>query len=228
MGPQFGFSKSLDLISYGLIVLSILSIIIETHDISNSVRNTLDVIELVTYGAFSIEYILRIQSSIKLGGWKSYVFSVWGIIDLLAIVPFYMPMFINADTRSIRVLRLFRLTNVLKMGRRSKAVVTLIKVISSVRAELAITAFTSLVTVIFAGILMYYAEHDSQPEIFVNMSQSIWWAVSTLTTIGYGDIYPITPLGKLLASVLAFVGIGLIAIPTGLISAAYIEEVKNR
>tara|TARA_B100000768_G_C11165879_1_gene326567 strand:- start:138 stop:416 length:279 start_codon:yes stop_codon:yes gene_type:complete len=87
--------------------------------------------------------------------------------------------------------------------------------------------FTSIVAVVFAGILMYYAENETQPEVFSNMGQSIWWAVATLTTIGYGDIYPVTAIGKLIASSLAFVGIGLVAIPAGLISAAYVEEVNN-
>ena len=109
----------------------------------------------------------------------------------------------------------------------NKAVNTLITVVKSVRVEVGLTLFTSVIAVVFAGILMYYAENESQPEVFSDMGQSIWWAVATLTTIGYGDIYPVTGLGKLIASSLAFIGIGLVAIPAGLISAAYVEELNK-
>ena len=107
------------------------------------------------------------------------------------------------------------------------AVRTLVKVIQSIKTELGLTLFASLVLVLMAGMMMYYAEHETQPDVFTNMSQAIWWAIATLTTIGYGDIYPITAIGKLLASVVALIGIGLIAIPTGLISAAYVKALKD-
>lgn len=221
-------SKIIDRLVYALIIASIVGIVAETHDISEGAKQFLNWFETFTYIAFSIEYAYRIFEARKNGGWKSYVFSFFGIIDLLAVLPFFLPFIVSIDARAIRVLRLLRLVNVIKIGRHNKAINTLIKVIASVRTEVAVTLFASIVTVVFAGILMYYAEHEAQPEVFNNMSQSIWWAVATLTTIGYGDIYPITAMGKIIASSLAFVGIGLVAIPAGLISAAYVEEINNQ
>jgi len=221
-------NRIIDRLVYGLIIASIIGIIAETHDISENARHLFGLFETVTYIAFSIEYIYRILQARKGLGIQSYALSFFGIIDLLAILPFFLPFIIAVDARAIRVLRLLRLVNVIKIGRHNKAINTLIKVIRSVRTEVAVTLFASVVVVVFAGILMYYAEHETQPEVFNNMSQSIWWAVATLTTIGYGDIYPITAMGKIIASSLAFVGVGLVAIPAGLISAAYVEEINNQ
>ena len=221
-------NKLIDRIVYALIIASIIGIIAETHDISDNARYYLGIFETVTYIAFSVEYVYRILQARKGSGVQSYALSFFGIIDLLAILPFFLPFIVAVDARAIRVLRLLRLVNVIKIGRHNKAINTLIKVIRSVRTEVAVTLFASVVVVVFAGILMYYAEHETQPEVFTNMSQSIWWAVATLTTIGYGDIYPVTALGKIIASSLAFVGIGLVAIPAGLISAAYVDEINSQ
>ena len=221
-------SKVVDSISYGLILFSIVLVIVDTHNVSPEVRRLLHWLEIATYLAFSVEYVVRIRLAMTNRGWRSYVFSFWGMVDILAIIPFYLPLMVSIDSRFLRVLRLLRVVNIVKAGRHSRAINTLLKVIRSVSTEVSVTLFASVVTVVFAGMLMYYAEHDAQPEVFSNMTQSIWWAVATLTTIGYGDIYPITALGKLIASLLAFVGIGLVAIPAGLISAAYIEELKTR
>ena len=221
-------NRIIDRLVYGLIIASIIGIVAETHDISDNARYLLGLFETVTYIAFSVEYVYRILKARKGSGIQSYALSFFGIIDLLAILPFFLPFIIAVDARAIRVLRLLRLVNVIKIGRHNKAINTLIKVIRSVRTEVAVTLFTSVVVVVFAGILMYYAEHETQPEVFTNMSQSIWWAVATLTTIGYGDIYPVTALGKIIASSLAFVGIGLVAIPAGLISAAYVDEINSQ
>ena len=221
-------TEILDRVVYFLIIASIVGIVAETHDISDNARYLLGLFETVTYIAFSIEYIYRILQARKGLGIQSYALSFFGIIDLLAILPFFLPFIIAVDARAIRVLRLLRLVNVIKIGRHNRAINTLIKVIRSVRTEVAVTLFASIVVVVFAGILMYYAEHQTQPEVFTNMSQSIWWAVATLTTIGYGDIYPVTALGKIIASSLAFVGIGLVAIPAGLISAAYVDEINSQ
>jgi voltage-gated potassium channel len=221
-------TEILDRVVYFLIIASIVGIVAETHDISDNARYLLGLFETVTYIAFSIEYIYRILQARKGLGVQSYALSFFGIIDLLAILPFFLPFIIAVDARAIRVLRLLRLVNVIKIGRHNRAINTLIKVIRSVRTEVAVTLFASVVVVVFAGILMYYAEHETQPEVFTNMSQSIWWAVATLTTIGYGDIYPVTALGKIIASSLAFVGVGLVAIPAGLISAAYVDEINSQ
>ena len=213
---------------YTLIILSIASIVLETHQgLSAEWHAGLKKFEIFTYIVFTTEYALRLGFAIRQGRAKSYAFSFFGIIDLLAILPFFLPFFIAFDARAIRTLRLLRMVNLVKVIRHSKAVRTLVKVIQSIKTELGLTLFASLVLVLMAGMMMYYAEHETQPEVFTNMSQAIWWAIATLTTIGYGDIYPITAIGKVLASLVALIGIGLIAIPTGLISAAYVEALKD-
>jgi voltage-gated potassium channel len=217
-----------DRLAYVLIVASIGAIIVESHDLSDIMRSAIGWFNVVAYTFFSVEYLLRVYWAAKQRATLKYVTSFFGVIDLLAILPFYLPLVFTVDTRVIRILRLLRLVNLLKLGRHSKAISNLIQVVRSIRYEVAVTLFTSLLLVVFSGILMFYAEHEAQPEVFTNMSQSIWWAIATLTTVGYGDIYPITPLGKVLAACVAFVGVGLVAIPAGLISAAYVEQIKKK
>ena len=217
-----------DRIVYTLILLSIASIVAESFESFNSKYGRyLNIFQTITYILFTAEYIYRTINAARKRSWKSYVFSFFGIIDLLAIIPFILPFIISVDARSIRVLRLFRLLLIFKIGRHSKAVRTLLSVVKSIRVEVGVTFFTSIIAIVLAGILMYYAENDVQPEAFADMGKSIWWAVATLTTVGYGDIYPITIMGKFIATSLAFIGVGLIAIPAGLISAAYVEEVNS-
>jgi voltage-gated potassium channel len=213
---------------YALIILSIASIVLETHQgLSPEWHVGLKRFEFFTYIIFTLEYALRLGFAIRQGRVRAYAFSFFGLIDLMAILPFFLPYFISFDARAIRTLRLLRMVNLIKVVRHSKAVRTLVKVIQSIKTELGLTLFASLVLVLMAGMMMYYAEHETQPEVFNNMSQAIWWAIATLTTIGYGDIYPVTAIGKVLASLVALIGIGLIAIPTGLISAAYVEALKD-
>ena len=145
----------------------------------------------------------------------------------MAVLPFYLPMVIVFDSRALRVLRLIRALRVLKVGQHSKAIQHLLQVFRQIKGELMLTFFLSLILIVFSGIVVFYAESPSQPDVFRNIGSSIWWAFATLTTVGYGDIYPITVLGKLIASFVAIVGIGLIAIPTGLISATYVDILRK-
>lgn len=221
------FEEKLDRASYTLIITCVAAIIVESHSLSTTQIRLLEAFNIVAYVFFSFEYVLRLILASRQGTLRSYVFSFFGLIDLLAIAPFFLPLVVAVDTRVLRLVRLLRFVNVLKLGRHSKAIENLVAVFKAVRYEISITFFTSALVIVLSGILMFYAEHEAQPAVFTNMSQSIWWAVSTLTTVGYGDIYPITPIGKLLAATLAFVGIGLVAIPAGLVSAAYIDFIKQ-
>lgn len=228
--PKQGAMKSLTLnrIVYVLILISIGTIIAESfHEFYNRHRTIIVAIDVGTYVAFSLEYILRIWWAYRAKQLRAYALSFFGIIDLLAILPFFLPILIPLDSRSLRTLRLIRLVNIVKIGRHNKGIQTLMKVVRSVQAEVGIVMFASIIAVVFAGILMFYAEHQAQPSIFTDMGASIWWAVATLTTVGYGDIYPVTALGKIIAACLALVGIGLVAVPAGLISAAYVEEIHS-
>ena len=221
-------SFTLNRIVYALILISIGTIIAESfHGFYNRHRTIIQTIDVAPYVAFPLEYILRIWWAYRAKQLRAYALSFFGIIDLLAILPFFLPILIPLDSRSLRTLRLIRLVNIVKIGRHNKGIQTLMKVVRSVQAEVGIVMFASIIAVVFAGILMFYAEHQAQPAIFTDMGASIWWAVATLTTVGYGDIYPVTAPGKILAACLALVGIGLVAVPAGLISAAYVEEIHS-
>jgi voltage-gated potassium channel len=163
----------------------------------------------------------------KWAGVRSYVFSFFGIIDLVSILPFYLKQFVLLDGRFFRILRLFRLTRVFKLGRDSKSLKLFIKALSAVKNELKFTLFLSVLTILFSASAIYFLENKAQPEIFSSITASIWWATVSLATVGYGDVVPITLWGKVFASVISLVGIGIVAIPTGIISASFVEEIQN-
>ena len=138
------------------------------------------------------------------------------------------PYIIKIDLRVIRVLRLFRLLRLFKLNRHSKALRLIVTVFKKTKSDILVTAFIVSFLLIMAATLMYDIENEAQPDAFSNIGEALWWSVATLTTVGYGDIYPITGLGKLLSGVIALLGIGIVALPTGIISSAYIEEVQKR
>ena len=213
---------------YVLILLSTLAIILESDQgLEQSYGYLFQIFEVITVIIFSVEYIYRTVVNFSRNKTFRYNFSFFGLIDLIAVLPFFLPMAIAFDSRSIRVLRLFRALRVLKVGQHSKAVKHLIQVFKQIKGELTLTFFLSLILIVLSGIVVYYAENPTQPEVFNNIGNSIWWAFATLTTVGYGDIYPVTVIGKLIASFVAIIGIGLIAIPTGLISATYVDILKR-
>lgn len=219
----------IDKFIYALILLSTLAIILESdQDLEQSYGQLFQTFELLTVIIFSLEYFYRTVVNFSRNKNFRYNFSFFGLIDLIAVLPFFLPIAFVFDSRSLRLLRLIRALRVLKVGQHSTAVKHLIQVFKRIKGELALTFFLSLILITFSGIIVFYAENPSQPEVFNNIGKSIWWAFATLTTVGYGDIYPITIIGKSIASLVAIIGIGLIAIPTGLISATYVEVLKER
>jgi voltage-gated potassium channel len=150
-----------------------------------------------------------------------------GIIDLIAIIPFYLPFIFPFDLGVIRILRLFRLLRIFKLGRYSKSLKTITYIFKETKSELSITVFITFILMILSSTLMYYIEHDDQPELFASIGDAFWWAIATLTTVGYGDVYPVTGLGKLLSGIIALIGIGFVALPTGIISSAFIEKIQT-
>ena len=153
------------------------------------------------------------------------MFSFFGLIDLISILPFYLKQFITIDGRFFRILRLFRLTRIFKLGRESKSLRLFIKALSAVRNELKFTLFLSILTILFSASAIYFLENEAQPDVFSSITASIWWATVSLATVGYGDVIPITVGGKIFASIISLVGIGVVAIPTGIISASFVEEI---
>ncbi len=218
-----------------LIVLSIGSIILESiPEINKEFGNQLRAFNIFTVVVFSIEYLLRLYvcdlthpTDNKVKSVLKFIFSGYGLIDLLAILPFYIPMLIKVDLRFLRVLRLTRVLRILKVNRYNNSLILIWTVIKEKRSELAVTGFVTLLLLIFASFIMYYVEGPSQPEAFPNILSAMWWAVATLTTVGYGDIYPITGLGRMLSGFIALLGIGIVALPTGIISAGFISKIDS-
>ena len=228
-------SKIFDLVIIGLIVLNISMVIAETFTLSESVKNVFSVLEIISVVIFSIEYALRVWTADLLHPDLSpvkarmrYVFSFMALMDLLAILPFYVPFIIPVDLRVLRTLRVTRLLRLFKVNRYSSALATIGKVFKRKGSQLVASMFIVSLLMLIASVLMYSIENAAQPNVFHNAFDALWWAIATLTTVGYGDIYPITAGGKMLSSVIAILGIGLIAVPTGIISAGFMETIEPK
>ena len=220
-----------DIFIYALIIANIVAMVLESHQsIEKQFSRGFHYFELVSILIFSLEYIYRILTSFKEEKWKGvkkYMFSFFGLIDLISILPFYLKQFVLLDGRFFRILRLFRLSRVFKLGRDSKSLKLFIKALTSVKNELKFTLFLSILTILFSASAIYFLENEAQPEVFSSITASLWWATVSLATVGYGDIVPITVWGKVFASIISLVGIGVVAIPTGIISASFVEEIHS-
>lgn len=205
-----------DLFIQSLIVLSLVSFSIETlPDLSEQTRNVLAWIEAVTVGVFTVEYLLRLYLASHR---MRFVFSFFGIVDLLAILPFYIAS--GLDLRSVRAFRLFRLVRTLKLGRYNSAVQRFHRAFLIAREEIVLFLGAAMLILYLAAVGIYYFENEAQPDAFSSVFQSLWWAVSTLTTVGYGDVYPVTVGGKCFTFVVLVVGLGVVSVPAGLIASA--------
>lgn len=202
-----------------LILLSLVTFSIETLP-NNSVKTqeTLDFIELICVTIFTIEYLIRIIISKKK---LKFIFSFFGLVDLLAILPFYLSL--GIDLRSIRALRLLRLFRTLKLVRYNKAIKRFSVAYRLMKEELFMFLSLTIILLFFAGVGIYYFENEAQPEQFSSIFSSLWWSVSTLTTVGYGDVYPITIGGKIFTFFILMIGLGIVAVPAGMVSSALTE-----
>jgi voltage-gated potassium channel len=222
--------KLIDRFIYLLIIVNVIAMVLESHlSLRTAYSSYFYIFELISILIFSTEYIYRIVNAYKLDGTKgiySYVFSLFGIIDLISILPFYLNQFIKLDGRFLRILRLFRLTRIFKLGRNSNSLKVFTKSLAGVKAELIFTLFLSVLTILFSASAIYYLENEAQPDKFSSITESIWWATVSLATVGYGDVYPVTVGGKIFATLISLVGIGIVAIPTGVISASFVEEIR--
>jgi voltage-gated potassium channel len=181
---------------------------------------------------FTVEYLLRVWTApLKFPNSNipclRYIVSFMAVIDLCAILPFYLPFVINVDLRFMRILRLFRLLRILKLNRYNNSLDLIGRVFKNEKEKILMTIFITILMLLLASSAMYYIENAVQPDKFPNILATLWWAVATLTTVGYGDVYPVTVLGKMLSGVIAILGIGLVALPSGIISSGLIQEVSN-
>jgi len=191
-------------------------------------------LEVVSVAFFSIEYLLRLWSCTAdpryahpIVGRIRYALTPMALIDLLAVLPFYL-VFLDVDLRILRALRMIRVTRIIKLGRYSEASGLLLTVLRAKREELVLT-FSLLATLaVMAASLVYAAETAAQPDKFPDIPHALWWAVATVTTVGYGDIVPVTPLGKIIGSATALIGILMIALPTAVFGAGFLDELNAR
>lgn len=225
----------IDIFLVSLIILNILAVILESvNSIYTAYKTTFLIFEIISVSLFTTEYVLRIWVSNlneryrhPITGRLRYMVSFMALIDLLAILPFYLA-FLTVDLRILRALRIFRFVRLAKLTRYVKALQFFGSVIRKKRAELGVTAMIMAILLILASSLMYFAEHEAQPDKFSSIPAAMWWAVATLTTVGYGDILPVTALGKTMGSIIAILGIGMFALPAGLLGSAFIEEINER
>lgn len=215
-----------------VISLNILTVFLETFDELDGLQTLFNVIEIVTISIFCIEYILRIWTADYLypdekgltARWK-FLCSFDGIVDLLTILPFF---FLDGFI-VFRMLRVVRIFHLFRVNAHYDSFHVITTVLSEKKNQIISSVFIIIVLMLASSLGMYSVEHDAQPDAFRNAFSGIWWSVSTLLTVGYGDIYPITVIGKLMAICIAFLGVGVVAIPTGIISAGFVEQyTKNQ
>lgn len=218
-----------------LISLNVLAVILESVASLHAVyKDYFYAFELISVGVFTIELLFRIWTTVEnpdpeyhhpLWGRLKYLFTITAIIDILAILPFYMGFLIAVDLRFMRVLRLLR---VFKLTRYSSAMTIMIAVFRQEARAFGAALFVLLLLMIFSASMIFLFEHKAQPDVFSNIPNAMWWAVITLTTVGFGDAYPITPMGKLFGAAISVVGIGMVALPAGILASAFSEQLHIR
>lgn len=208
-----------------LIIVSVVCVFAATFALPAGGRRFIAGFETFASIVFTIEYLIRLaRAEHKL----RYAFSFMAIVDLVAVLPFYLPMILPSSMLGVRVLRLVRLLRILKLNRYFDAMAAIGEVIHDKRRELLGSMFFVSLLMLISSLLMYSAEHDAQPEVFRNAFSGLWWAVATITTVGYGDIYPVTVAGKLLGTLIALSGVAAVAIPTGIVSSGMMERFERR
>ncbi|MCM1541355.1 MAG: ion transporter [Blautia sp.] len=223
-------SLCFDIFIVCVILLNISVTFLQTFDGMADHTGVMGIIELVTMIAFLGEYLLRIWTADFLYPGKSYpaaifrfMVSFYGVVDLMTILPYFLPFFIPSGAIAFRMLRVVRILRLFKINSRYDAFNVITEVIKDKKNALVSSIFMVLVLMLASSLCMYGLEHEAQPENFSNAFSGIWWSVSTLLTVGYGDIYPVTIGGRMMAIVIAFLGVGMVAIPTGIISAGFVE-----
>ncbi|MBN1675327.1 MAG: ion transporter [Kiritimatiellae bacterium] len=227
-------SRVFDCAILGLIALNVLAVVLESvAAIEARFSGFFNLFEMGSVLVFTIEYALRLWSCVEnpryarpVGGRLRFALTPLLVLDLLAILPFYLPLFFPhlAAFRSLRLIRLFRL---FKAARYSESLRLLGRVMREKKEQLGGTLFVLSLMLVVAGALLYCVEREAQPDAFSSIPATMWWAVATFTTVGYGDIYPVTVLGKIMASIMAIAGLAIAAIPTGIIASGFMEHAQK-
>ena len=225
-------SRAYDLFYTLTIILNLTATILDTYSgIHDKYGALFDVIEFVTVAAFAVDYVLRLYTAdFKYRGAPrgkaaaKYAVSFGGIVDLISFLPYYLPFFFPAGAAAFRLVRVIRIFRLFRINAYYDSLSVITSVLKSKKNQLVSSVVVILVLMIASSLCMYSLENEAQPDVFSNAFSGIWWATSTLLTIGYGDIYPVTTLGQILGIVISFLGVGMVAIPTGIISAGFVEQ----
>ena len=229
-------SRIVDAVLVTLISLSVLAIVLESVEgLNRRYREAFRLFELFTIAVFSVEYLLRAWAAVEAQGggpaWRRrlrYLASPTALIDLLAILPFYLVAAGLAGPGDMRFLRAVRLLRVLKLTRYSAAFDTLRRAFSDNARSFVAALSVLLIVMLLAATGMYYFEREAQPEAFASIPAAMWWAFATLTTVGYGDVTPVTAGGKVFGAAITVVGVGMVALPTGILASAFTEQLRLR
>ncbi|MBO4280890.1 MAG: ion transporter [Lachnospiraceae bacterium] len=227
-------SRAFDIVIVCAIFLNLFAVFFDTFDVSKDFKTPLAVIEWGTVVFFTIEYLLRLWTADYLYPKRSYwgakvafVFSFFGMIDLLAILPTYLPLVFPAGAVAFRMFRVIRIFRLFKVNAKYDAFNVIVDVLKDKRKQLFSSIIMILILMVAASLCMYSLENEAQPGVFKNAFSGIWWSASTILTIGYGDIAPITTAGKIMSMVISFLGVGMVAVPTGIISAGFVEQYQR-
>lgn len=225
-------SRGYDILSTVILIINLLVSILYTFDNMEAAYGPfLLTVEELTVAFFAVDYFLRLLSArclfhhlSEVQALLKYVLSLSGIIDLLSFLPYYLPIFFPSGAVAFRMFRVVRIFRLFRINAYYDSLNVITEVISSKKQQLLSSVFIILVLMTASSLCMYSLEHEAQPDVFTNAFSGIWWSVSTLLTVGYGDIYPVTTLGKVFSILITFLGVGMVAIPTGIISAGFVEQ----
>ena len=226
------FSREYDIISTLAVIINIIVVVMYTFDYMEIKYGALLLTtEAVTVAFFAVDYILRIWTAYfnfpgnsEAQAIRKYALSFTGIIDLLSFLPYYLPIFFPVGATVFKMFRVIRILRLFQINAYYDSLKLIGDVISGKRQQLMSSMFIIGVLMLGSSLCMYSVEHEAQPEVFSNAFSGLWWAASTVLTIGYGDIYPITTIGKVLGLLIGFLGVGMVAIPTGIISAGFVDQ----
>jgi voltage-gated potassium channel len=218
-----------------LIVLNVTAVMLETvPSIDKPLKQFFVDFDLFSVTIFTIEYILRVWSSNhdprykhSVYGRLKYMVSPAALIDLIAILPFYIHVIVGLDLRVLRILRLMRFFRLFRLTAYTKATKLVTNVFKSRFSELMLAFIITAFLIVIASCMVYFVEHNAQPDKFTSIPDTIYWAVVTLTTVGYGDMYPVTVMGKIFTVMILFAGIALLALPAGIITSGFLEEMRK-
>jgi voltage-gated potassium channel len=222
-----------EIVLISTIILNILAIVIDSVGfIHDQYQPALEYFEVFTVIFFTLEYVCRVYSIVEnprfsdpVKGRLRYIFTWLALVDLMAFLPFYVAKAV--DLRFLRIFRLMAVFRIFKIVRYLHALSIFKRVLKDRKEQLVLSFFFILFVLVIISFVMYYAEHDAQPDDFSSIPATMWWGIATLTTVGYGDLVPITPLGKFLGGIFAIAGVGLLALPAGILSSGFFEMLHN-